>query len=212
METEIAIDPYEIIDGIKIQDVRPRRRHLLIRWFRKTKTKGGILIPEYRHRANFMKGEILAVGEGCEAGLRPGVIVEFNGLGEKEWLGVQNPADRDTVFFTREENIFCIVSGQNGKTSVQAVGDWVFIKPDPGANERNGLLIPEPARDRQRRRESGLLGTIISGWVGPGFKQGQRVVFNATAAIPIRLGDHNADIVLIIDADDVEGEVESDVV
>ncbi len=201
--------PYEVVDGFKTEEIKPLPKHVLLRWFKKTETKGGIAIPQYRQRAGFMKGQILAVGEDCDSRLKPGVFVEFNGLGLKEWVGEQDPEHRDTVFVTRVENLYAIiVESDCGSPLVQAIGYWVFVRPDEPPKEKGGLVIPESARAGRQRREQGLIGTIVSCGFETEFIRNQRVAFNATGATAIHLGDHNDEVVLIVDADDIEGEVE----
>jgi co-chaperonin GroES (HSP10) len=101
---------YAQVEGVFIASLVPMPHHVLVRWLKRTETKGGVLIPQNRQRKSFMKGQILRVGDGCDLGLREGALIQFDSLAEKEWLGVQDPADRDPVFFMREEDIHGVLT------------------------------------------------------------------------------------------------------
>ncbi len=229
---------YEIVEGLVVADIKPLPKHVLVRWLKKTETKGGVLIPQFRQRSGFMKGQILAVGPKCDPKLQPGVLIEFNGLSDKAWVGQQDPADRDTVFFTRVENVFALVKYDGmdhedavahvkdgkppqsavdiagimgvqvtGRPILDMVGSWLLVRPDEMPERTaSGLAIPKHIRDRQRRQQKGLLGEVLSaGGDVDSCEKGDRVAFDATHATPIHLGDHNDEVALVIDRDDVIG-------
>lgn len=225
---------YEVIEGIPVADIKPMPKHVLVRWLKKTETKGGVLLPQNRQRAGFMRGQVLAAGPGCDSQLVPGVMIEFNGMGDKEWLGVQDPADRDTVFFTRMENVVGLVQNfvvcKKGcdipeimrpgsvigvddpddvatRSSLAMVGTWILVRPDemPGRTG-SGLIVPRHIRDGQLRQQKGLVGSVLSaGGLCDSCINGDRIAFDASHATQIHLGDHNDEVALLIDNDDVIG-------
>lgn len=202
------MENYDVVEGIEIKNLRPRDKHVLIRWLKKEETKGGVLIPQTRQRSGFMKGEILSVGCKCDPKIQPGCLVEFNGLGQKEWLGVQDPHDRDTVFFTRTENVYGLVSTVDGKPKLDMVNDWILVKPEV-EKEKGGLAVPDTAIEGSMRMRQGLIGKVVSaGSDVYSCLEGDKIAFDATGATKIRVGDHNEEICLVIEDDAVLAEVE----
>jgi co-chaperonin GroES (HSP10) len=215
---------YEVIEGVDMATFLPRPMHVVIRWLKKTETKGGVILPQNRQRAHFMKGQLLAVGPQCDPKLQPGLLVEFNGISDKEFLGVQDPVDRDTVFVTRVENVFGLVDrapeaeGWKGDAELaqavvgaiprlDMVGDWLLVRPEAQPDRTAfGLTIPGQARARAQRQQQGLVGKVLSagGFVDT-CRAGDRIAFDATHATQVHLGDHNAEVVLVIDNDAVLG-------
>ena len=137
---------YAVVEGVKIAELSPRPAHVLVRWLKKTETKGGVLIPQYRWRKGYMKGEVLKAGHGCDARLSPGTVIQFDSLADKEFLGVQDPVDRDTVFFLREEDIHGIITEDDGLKRMVLCNEYVLIRPDEGEAEKAGLSVPDSAR------------------------------------------------------------------
>lgn len=201
-------DKYAVVEGVEIAKLQPLPKHVLIRWLKKEETKGGILLPQTRQRSGFMKGIVLAIGPKCDPALEVGQTVEFNGLGDKEWLGVQDPADRDTVFFTRVENVYGIINrGPGDKPVLDMVGTWLLVRPDEMPKEKSGLVMVQQAREREMRQRAGLIGTVVSAGGHTAQKAGDRIAFDATGATRIHLGDHNDEVVLVIDGDLDDGAV-----
>lgn len=200
-----VLEDYSVVEGVNISKLKPLPKHVLVRWLKKEQTKGGIILPQNRQRAGFMKGILLAVGPKCDDRLKVGQTIEFNGLATKEWLGVQDPADRDTVFFTRFENIYAIVDEQDAK-KLDFVWTWILVKPDAVPDELRGLLVPDSAKKAQMRQQAGLTGTVVSaGGMQDACVEGDRILFNATGATELKLGDHNGETHLVIDDEDVLG-------
>lgn len=200
---------YDVIEGYSVGRIKLLPRHVLIRWFSKTETKAGIVIPQTRERAHFMKGQLLSVGPDCGQLLKAGQLVEFNGLGQKEWLGSQSRADRDTVFFTRWENIYAIIHYDQGDTlRLEMCGEWVLVKPDEYPREKGNLLIPDQVRESAQRRRSGLTGVVRG--CGADVEtciDDDHVIFDATGATQLRLGDHNGELCLIVRGEDILGRI-----
>jgi len=191
---------YEVIEGLQTESVTPLPKHVLLRWLKKEKTKAGVIIPQYRHRAGFMKAQVLALGEGVPEELAVGDLVLFNGLGEKEWLGVQDPADRDTVFFMRAENIYGII-GDGG--SIRMLGAYMLVRPDEVKKESSGgVIIADPIRRDEQRRASAYMGEVVHAGPESGFSKGARLICDSVGSIMVRLGDHNDEILLCVDASD----------
>lgn len=187
---------YEVIEGYEVDKIKPFPKHVLLRWCHKEETKSGVLIPQNRQRANLMRGQVLAVGPDCDPLLQKGKYVEFNGLSEKEWLGPQDPADRDTVFFIREEELMGVLDG-----GFMALGDWVLIKPNEKPRESNGILIPQEKDPRKR------FGTGIVKDVGPqGDPEliGCNVLYNEWMCIDLKLGDFEGELHNLVHSDEVE--------
>lgn len=203
-------EDYKVVEGVEIDRLKPLPRHVLVRWFRKPETKAGILIPQNRQRAGFMKGQLLAVGSDCDPALKAGMLIEFNGLGDKLFVGVQDPDDRDTVFGTRYENVYGIVGSHDGDSStLDMVGSWILVTPDVIPEKReSGLLLPGQARETELRHRRGLTGIVDSaGGMQSACVAGDHIVFNAANATRIRIGDHNDAIKLVISGDDEDGDV-----
>src|ERR1051326_4531732 len=122
---------YAQVEGVFIASLVLRPHHVLVRWLKRTETKGGVLIPQNRQRKMYMKGTILSVGPNCDPALKPGLNVQFDSLSEKEPWGPWDPADRDPVFFMREEDIHGLLQyDSERRIPPQPVADRALIKPD----------------------------------------------------------------------------------
>lgn len=109
MEQVQDAEKYRVVEGIDMAKVRPMKHHIIVRWLASKETKGGLILPQNRQRKNRMNGVILAVGPKCEPEIveafENGYRIVFDALSEKEWIGSQDPSDRDTVFIMREEDV-----------------------------------------------------------------------------------------------------------
>ena len=140
-------DPYKVIEGIEIAKLKMLPKHVLVRWLKKEESKGGVLMPQNRQRKGYMKGQILSVGPDCSLHLEVGQTIQFESLADKEFLGVQDPADRDSVFAMRQEDIHGILEVEaNGFTSFFPLNDYLVLKPDHGPREVGGIAVPEHLR------------------------------------------------------------------
>jgi co-chaperonin GroES (HSP10) len=163
------IDPYQEIEGINISTFNLRPHHVMIRWLKKEETKGGILLPQNRQRKSFMIGSVLKVGPECVENLIIGSKVQFNSMCDKEFLGPQDPSDRDTVFIMIDDEIHGIIK-EGEKSSFHPFHDFVMIKQDEHKKEVCGLVAPVDPRMPMEPRE----GVVIS--VGEGVKPVDEVV------------------------------------
>lgn len=200
---------YSVIEGIVIKDFQPLPHHVMIRWLKKEETKGGIIIPQYRQRAHFMKGIVLALGPRCNVMLEVGQTVQFNGLSEKEFIGVQDPADRDTVFLFTDEQIFGIVSyDENQKPSIQSVGEWVLVKPDEA--KENKIVMTDSVKATVRRNSFAWQGEVVSsGNMADSCVPGDRIAYTTSGATGVMIGDHNGIQCVVIHNEDVVGIMET---
>lgn len=145
--TADTVNPYAVVEGVEIATLRMLPKHVLVRWLKKVESKGGVLMPQNRQRRSYMKGEILSIGPDCSHHLEVGQTIQFESLADKEFLGVQDPADRDSVFAMREEDIHGILeTHENGFTSFFPLNDYILLKPDQGMDEVGGVLMPEHLR------------------------------------------------------------------
>ena len=182
---------YKEVDGVNLDTFKPLPHHLCLRWLKKEETKGGVLIPQYRQRKLYARGVVLSVGPEVNPRLYPGRVVMFNISCEKEWLGVQDPADRDTVFTTMDENVLGTIERDGETTRVDCVDGWILIKPDEGKDYVSGLVRSEITKEQERFSATGWFGFVES--VGEDVeccKVGDRVAYQAGGSLGILLGDH----------------------
>lgn len=99
---------YKVIENVDMEKFRPMPHHIVVRWLRRLETKGGVLIPEIRERANYCNGIVLK-GSDCTFGdIKKDDLICFDSLAEKEFIGGQQPSDRDPVFIMREEDVMYV--------------------------------------------------------------------------------------------------------
>lgn len=189
-ETRAVYSPriQKTIDGFDLDTFRPLPYVVAIRWMTKKETKGGVLIPQNRWRKGYMQGEVLAVGADCSPNLLVGETVQFDSLADKEFIGEQDPADRDTVFLIREEDIHGIIRDRDGVKSMDLLNEYVLVKPDLGPDEMSGVVVPEHLRVQKNFTRSGwIVGvgervTAEEKYKGLGMAVGDHVFYDATVS------------------------------
>src|SRR3990167_5206282 len=100
-----------VIEGVDVNRLKPMPKHIVVEWDGRPETKGGVIIPETRHRASYMLGWVLAAGLDCDESLTVGTRIMFDGLCDKEFIGPECPGDRPPVFFMRAEYVLGVVEG-----------------------------------------------------------------------------------------------------
>lgn len=189
-ETRAVYSPRQtkVIDGFDLDTFRPLPYVVAIQWKTKKETKGGVLIPQNRWRKGFMQGEVLNVGAGCSTKLLVGETVQFDSLADKEFLGEQDPADRDTVFLIREEDIHGIIRERDGVKSMEMLNEYVMVKPDLGPEEINGIAVPDHLRATKNWTRGGRIVAVgervVSEhkYMGLGMVVGDHILYDATVA------------------------------
>lgn len=190
------IDKYQVVEGVDMRTFKPRPHHVVIRWLHKEESKGGILIPQYRQRKLFMKGQVLVSGPECNPRLKWGAVVMFNALGtqenvcEKEFFGVQDPNDRDSVFVC--EDIHVLGTLNEDATKCDMLDNWILVLPDEGPEEKSGLLVPDAMRNRERVYKGGWTGLVVSigDYVDKGTCMvGDHIVYETLGAVSVFLND-----------------------
>lgn len=185
-------DPYQVIEGVDIGTLSLRPHHVLVRWLKKEETKGGILLPQNRQRKSYMVGIVLKAGPESANKVIPGAKIQFNSLCDKEFMGAQDPADRDSVFVMVDDEIHGIIVGADEFIPVL---DLVLIKPDLVQREVSGIIVTaEPGKPMAAKE-----GVIVL--VGDGVKDeeelstGLRVAYDPTVAEQLVM--NGVDLVLV---------------
>jgi len=214
MEAEREVS-YDLVEDVNLSTFKPMPHHLVVRWLKKVESKGGVLYPENRQRKNYMKGEILVSGECDNTDLKEGVTIQFESLCDKQFLGVQDPADRDPVFIMREEDVHGVLipSFTNNKMQMifEPMNEYVLLKPDEGKKEFGKLIVPESIGKAGEKVWSGV---VIS--VGPKVKSepkyrdlgvlpAHRVAYDAFTASEVIL---NEDKHVLLRVEYIMGEVD----
>lgn len=194
---------YRFIDGVEVAKVKLLPGHVMVRWLHKEETKGGIILPQNRQRAHFMKGEVLSVASDCRP-LVPGQLIEFDGMCEKSFIGGQNPDGRDVVFVMRIERVYGTVRYEDGKPTLDLIRDHILVRPDVHPSEVGGLIVTETNGENIRRRARSWKGEVLRcGERVENCMAGDRIVYETSLAASIKMGDHNAETCIIINDMDV---------
>jgi hypothetical protein len=199
---EVEQEQYSVIEGVSVDDLILRPRHVLFRWLKRVETKAGILMPQNRQRSGIMKGIVLAVGRDSDPLLARGAFIEFNGLSEKEFWGSQTPGqDRDPVAFMREEDIFCVLRYEAGdKPKLLMLNDWILVRPDKRPAERNGLIVPGTSRAGP---SFGVGEVIGAGRTVGSVEAGDRAVYFIGGATELKIGDFQGELHVCVLEEDV---------
>lgn len=192
--TAVLDEKYSVVEGVDIASFKPMPNHLLVRWPGKKETKGGILIPQNRERLGLMNGEILAVGPKCNPRFYPGKVIQFSMFCEKEFLGAQNPADRDTVFFMTEENVLGIV--HKDVNAIELVNGNVLTRPEKKPEEVSGLLTV----NRDDKTSFSVWGEVVQvdAETINEYKVGDSILYDRNMAEELRLGDFEAELMHVV--------------
>lgn len=189
----VEAQDYSIVEGFKISELRPRPKHILVRWYSKKETKGGVLLPEYRHRAGILRGQVLAVGPECDKRLTVGCVVQFGGLVEKEFLGPQIPGDRDPVFFMREESVVGLLGHSDDGAILDLINGNVLITPDLKDSEKSGIIIVNREKSLNEYTVSGIVADLDPEGSYE-FKKGDRLYYHSQFVEEIKVGDFEAPV------------------
>lgn len=192
------LEKYRVVEGIELAKLHLLPHHVCLRWLHKEESKGGVLLPQNRWRARFTKGQVLAVGPGVNPRLKWGALVMFNALGsqenpcEKEFLGVQDPPDRDTVFICEDIHMLGTLTYDTPESDprVEMLDNWVLVEPDDGADEKRGLAVPDAYRNQERVVKSSWTGRVkgVGEYVDT-CKAGDWIAYETLGAVSIMLED-----------------------